>query len=40
MERDHLGDLGVYGRIKAKCMSKKWICEGADGIQMVQNRVQ
>jgi hypothetical protein len=30
-ERDHLKDLGIDGRIKLKCISKKW--DGGHGLE-------
>jgi hypothetical protein len=39
-ERDHLGHLGVYGRIIFKWILKIMECEGLDWIQLAKDRVQ
>ena len=38
MERDHLGDPGVDGRIILRWIFNKWGVEGMDCIELVQDR--
>ena len=37
MERDHLGDASVDGRIILRWIFKKWGCEGRDWIELAQD---
>jgi hypothetical protein len=38
MERDHLGDPGVDGRIILSWIFRKWDVEGMEWIKMAQDR--
>jgi hypothetical protein len=38
MERDHLEDLGLYGRVILKCILKKWDWGGMDWSAVAQDR--
>jgi len=38
MERDHLEDLGIDGRIVLKWIFKNWIGKGMDWIDLPQDR--
>ena len=37
-EREHLGDLGIDGRLMLRWISRKWDVGGMDWIELAQDR--